>query len=169
VQNDPALASKIVGFDQLERDLASGDVPNYAHIVSNQCNEMHGRDGRHVPPDCRFDNEQGLIARGDKTIGALVDKIQASPIWSAPGNAAIVITWDGDDGPRRTTGRGCCGFDPKVAILAAGISDDRHQPCPRVTDTPYNHYRCYAPQRMHSASTNISATPPTRPRASSRW
>ena len=44
VQDDPHRAEKIVGFDVLDRDLASGNLPNYAHIVPNQCNEMHGRD-----------------------------------------------------------------------------------------------------------------------------
>ena len=146
VRNDPALATKIVGFDQLFRDLARGQVPNYAHVVPNQCNEMHGRDGRHVPPDCRFDNDQGLIARGDKAIGALVDRIMASPIWSAPGNAAIVITWDEDDGPHGAgETQGCCGYDPDSPANFGGghiptIVITNHGPRGVTDDTPYNHY-----------------------------
>ena len=146
VQNDPALASKIVGFDQLDRDLASGEVPSYAHIVPDQCNDMHGRNGRHVPPDCRFNNEQGLIARGDRTIGELVDKIQASPIWSAPGNTAVVITWDEDDGPHGDNRvEGCCGYDPKSPANFGGghiptIVITNHGPRGVSDDTPYNHY-----------------------------
>ena len=146
VQDDPALATKIVGFDQLFRDLARGEVPAYAHIVPNQCNEMHGRDGRHVPPDCRFDNEAGRIARGDKAIGALVERIQASPIWSAGGNSAIVITWDEDDDPAEKDGpQGCCGHDPNSPANFGGghiptIVITNHGPRGVTDDTPYNHY-----------------------------
>ncbi len=146
VQDDPARATKIVGFDQLDRDLASGEVPNYAHIVPNQCNDMHGRDGPHVPPDCRFDNDQGRIARADKAIGALLAKIQASPMWSAPGNSAIVITWDEDDGPSdETKPQGCCGYDPASPANFGGghiptIVIANHGPRGVSVDTPYNHY-----------------------------
>ena len=146
VQNDPALARKIVGFDQLFRDLARGQVPSYAHIVPNQCNEMHGRDGRHVPKDCRYDNDAGRIARADRFIGTLVDKIQASPIWSAPGNTAIVITWDEDDDPPEKTGtQGCCGYDPDSPANFGGghiptIVITNHGPRGVADDTPYNHY-----------------------------
>jgi phosphatidylinositol-3-phosphatase len=146
VQQDPALATKIVGFDQVYRDLANGQVPNYAHIVPNQCNEMHGRDGRYVPPDCRYDNDEGRIARGDKEISALVDRIMASPIWTAPGNAAIVITWDEDNDPPKKTGtQGCCGYDPNSPANFGGghiptIVITNHGPRGVADDTPYNHY-----------------------------
>lgn len=146
VQNDPALATKIVGFDQLYRDLASGEMPNYAHIVPNQCNEMHGRNGPDVPADCRFGNDAGRIARADQAIGALVGRIQASPAWSAPGNSAIVITWDEDDDPRVKKGpQGCCGFDPKSPANFGGghiptIVITNHGPRGVADDTPYNHY-----------------------------
>ncbi|MFZ0694859.1 MAG: alkaline phosphatase family protein [Alphaproteobacteria bacterium] len=151
VQNDPRLASKFVGFDQLAADLASGDVPNYAHVVPNQCNEMHGlgEQAPNVPADCGYDNDQGLIARGDKELGDLVRQIQASPAWSARENFAIVITWDEDDGPHSTkrTGvvEGCCGFDPASTANNGGghiatIVITNHGPRGVTDDTPYNHY-----------------------------
>jgi phosphatidylinositol-3-phosphatase len=146
VQNDPALASKIVGFDRLYRDLARGRIPNYAHIVPNQCNEMHGRDGPNVPPDCRFDNEEGRIARGDKAIGRLVARIQASPIWKDRRNTAIVVTWDEDDDPDEKKGtQGCCGFDPASPANFGGghiatLVITNHGPRGLTDDTPYNHY-----------------------------
>jgi phosphatidylinositol-3-phosphatase len=146
VQNDPALVSKIAGFDRLYHDLARGQAPNYAHIVPNQCNEMHGRDGDNVPNDCRYDNDSGRIARADKAIGALVNRIKASRIWSAPGNAAIVITWDEDEDPPQKTGtQGCCGFDPNSPANFGGghiptIVITNHGPRRVSDDTPYNHY-----------------------------
>src|SRR6185437_2626356 len=36
VQSDPARAQRVVGFDQLKRDLASGQLPSFALIVPNQ-------------------------------------------------------------------------------------------------------------------------------------
>ncbi|HLG87920.1 MAG TPA: alkaline phosphatase family protein [Alphaproteobacteria bacterium] len=151
VQDDSRLDMKLVGFDRLAKDLASGDLPNYAHIIPNQCNEMHGMDGNDptVPPDCVYSNDQGLIARGDKEIGELVREIQASPAWSAKANFAVVITWDEDDGPHpsRDAGKtqGCCGYDPKSPANFGGghiatIVITNHGPRGVKDDTPYNHY-----------------------------
>ena len=151
VQNDPRLASKFVGFDQLAADVASGDLPNYAHVVPNQCNEMHGlsKQAPNVPADCAYDNDPGLIARGDKVIGDIVRQIQASPAWLAKENFAIVITWDEDSGshPSRKTEivDGCCGFDPESVANNGGghiatLVITNHGPRGVTDDTPYNHY-----------------------------
>jgi phospholipase C len=95
VQDDPHRAAKIVGFDALETDLASGELPNYAHIVPNQCNEMHGRDqGPYIPADCNKSNPDALIKRGDRVVGELIDKLMRSKAWISSGNTAIVITFD---------------------------------------------------------------------------
>src|SRR5580698_3037974 len=53
VQDDPKRAQKMVGFDVLDRDIAAGTLPNFAHIVPNQCNDMHGIGGPNSPADCR--------------------------------------------------------------------------------------------------------------------
>src|SRR5579859_3119219 len=81
VQRDPQRARKIVGFDQLARDLASGRVPAYAQIVPDQCDDMHGIEAPGVPEDCAKPNEAGRRGRGDTAIARLVDQIQRSPIW----------------------------------------------------------------------------------------
>jgi hypothetical protein len=146
VQHDPAKASKLVGFDQLEQDLKSGTMPNYAHIVPNQCNEMHGLDGADVPADCNKDNEAGLRARGDAEIGRLVAQIQASPFWNEKGNNAIVVTFDEDGKPRDMKAQqGCCAFEPgSLANFGGGhivtIVITNHGPRHLVDPTPYNHY-----------------------------
>jgi phospholipase C len=147
VQKDPRRAEKIVGFDALDVDLTAGRMPNYAHIVPNQCNEMHGRDdGPNTPEDCRKSNTEGLIKRGDKVVGELVDKIMHSSVWRDPENAAIVITFDENGKAERNQGaQGCCGYDPAspanfgggriptIVITNHGIHN--------VSDpTPYNHY-----------------------------
>jgi phosphatidylinositol-3-phosphatase len=147
VQDDPHRAEKVVGFEALERDLAAGTMPNYAHIVPNQCNEMHGRDdGPDTPEDCRKSNPDGLIRRGDKVVGELVEKIMHSSVWREAGNDAIVITFDENGKAERKEGaQGCCGFDPASAANFGGgriptIVITNHG-VRGVTDaTPYNHY-----------------------------
>jgi phospholipase C len=147
VQDDPHRAQKIVGFDVLERDLSSGDLPNYAHIVPNQCNEMHGRDdSQDTPEDCRKSNIEGLIKRGDKVVGALVEKIMHTPLWSSAANSAIVITFDENGKGERNGGQqGCCGYDPKSAANFGGgriptIVITNHGGRGISDATPYNHY-----------------------------
>jgi phosphatidylinositol-3-phosphatase len=151
-QDDPGLVHKIVGLDQLERDLASGRPPNYSHIVPNQCHEMHGLvpgtlpgcDGGLIATnDVDSNNQQLLLKTGDAVIEKLVDKITKASFW-AKGNNAIVITFD-EDNFIPPFSQGCCGFEPKSAANFGGghiatvviTSHGRH----RVVDnTPYNHY-----------------------------
>ena len=147
VQQDPTRSSKIVDFDALYRDLASGEMPNYAQIVPNQCNDMHGRDaGLDVPADCRKTNPQALIARGDRVVGDLVTRIMASAVWHTPDNNAIVITFDENDKEeRKGPDQGCCGNDPGSAANSGGgriptVVITNHGPRGLVDDTPYNHY-----------------------------
>ena len=143
----PELAWHIVGFNQLDQDLAADTMPNYAQIIPNQCNEMHGLDeGPNIPPDCRGGDSPGLIKRGDTEIGMLVDKIMRSKVWSDPGNTAIVVTFDENNAGERSRGvQGCCGYDPNSKANFGGghivtIVITNHGPR-RVEDpTPYNHY-----------------------------
>jgi phosphatidylinositol-3-phosphatase len=147
VQNDPQRAQKIVGFDTLLNDLAAGKMPNYAHIVPNQCNEMHGRDdGPMTPEDCRKSNTSGLIKRGDKVVGDLVEKIMHSSVWQKRENVAIVITFDENGKAERNQGpQGCCGYDPASAANFGGgriptIVIANHGVRNVSDPTPYNHY-----------------------------
>jgi phospholipase C len=147
VQQDPQRAQKIVGFDQLGRDIDGGHMPNYAQIVPNQCNDMHGRDaGTAVAPDCSKSNLKGLITRGDRVIGGLVRRIMNSPVWSEAGNAAIVITFDENDkDERHGVDQGCCGYEPDSSANFGGgriptIVITNHGPQGIIDDRPYNHY-----------------------------
>jgi hypothetical protein len=142
VQNDPDRAERIVGFDQLDRDLRSGSIPAFAVVVPNQCNDMHGLHGAGVPADCDGDNKAGLIRRGDAFAEQLVDQIEKSPVWSAPDNVAIVITFDEGAGKSR---EGCCGVTPAAASNFGGghiptIVITNHGARGVSDDTPYSHY-----------------------------
>lgn len=146
VQDDPALAQKIVGFEGLERDLAAHDVPNYVQMVPDQCDDMHGLKGPDVPPDCTKKSPDGLVARGDALVGKLVDEIMRAPFWAESENSAIVITFDEND-DKRPSGRldGCCGSTPDDRNNPGGgwiptIVITNHGPRRLNDPTPYNHY-----------------------------
>lgn len=142
VQSAPDRARRLVGFDQLDRDLASGELPSFALIVPNQCNEMHGLHGEGVPADCDGADKLALIRRGDAFAGKLVGRLMASKAWKGPGDAAIVITFDesGDKGRE-----GCCGVTPGAVSNFGGghiptIVITNHGPRGVRDDTPYSHY-----------------------------
>jgi hypothetical protein len=142
VQDDPQRAQHIVGFDQLDADLAADRPPNFALIVPNQCNEMHGLHGPGVPADCESLNVAGLIRRGDKVVGDLVARIEATRAWRSDENVAIVITFD--EGAGRTR-EGCCAVTPEAPSNYGGghiptIVVTNHGPRGVSDATPYNHY-----------------------------
>jgi phosphatidylinositol-3-phosphatase len=98
--------SNVVAFDGtggLYADLATGNVPQYAFIAPNQCNDQHGRGNG--DSFCAFDNyddgtqaglNPGLIAQGDATLQRIVSSIKSSSAWQI-GRSAIVILWDEND------------------------------------------------------------------------
>ena len=108
---DNSLAN-VAGFDGqrgLFADLATGDVPSFAFIAPNQCDDQHGRPNGDA--FCAFDYgvnnsgytygttaglNPGLNQQGDSTIERLVTAIHASPVWRS-GRSAIVIVWDEND------------------------------------------------------------------------
>ena len=61
------------------------------------------------------------IARGDRVIGELVQRIMDSPLWVAADNCAIVITFDENEKDERQEGdQGCCGSHPAKAGNSGG-------------------------------------------------
>ncbi len=143
VVNAHDRAAHLVSFEQLQRDLAQNRAPNFAFIVPNLCDDMHGMPaGPGVPTSCQHDHPAGLIARGDTMIKHLYELITSSPLWRASGNSAIVITFDEDDGSGRS---GCCGVTPFwIANFGGGhiatLVITNHQHHAVHDDTPYNHY-----------------------------
>ncbi len=142
VQEDPNRARHIVGFDQLDQDLAHGALPSFALIVPNQCNEMHGLHAPGVPEGCDVIQTGPLIQRGDAVIGKLVERLQATQEWKSRGNMAIIITFDEGSGKTR---EGCCGVTPGAPSNFGGghiptIVITNHGPRGVADATPYNHY-----------------------------
>ena len=81
VQHDPDRAEHIVDFNALYRDLASGQMPNYAHIVPNQCDDMHGRDGSGRAAGLPERKPAGIDRPRRSSIAELVQRIMDSPVW----------------------------------------------------------------------------------------
>ena len=142
VQSDPARAERVVGFDQLKRDLDADRLPAFALVVPNQCNDMHGLHGAGVPADCDGANLAALIRRGDAANGALVRQIMASRAWRDRADMAIVVTFDEGSGRTR---EGCCGVTPGAPSNFGGghiptLVITNHGPRGVRDDTPYSHY-----------------------------
>jgi len=128
--------ANVVGFDGprgLYQDLGSGDVPDLAFIVPNQCNDQHGRGN--AGPFCNFDeNDDGtqvglneaLILQGDVTVQKIITSIKASPAWQR-GNNAIVVVWDEND----------YTATPNQVLL---IVDTNHGSQGIKSSKPYNHF-----------------------------
>jgi hypothetical protein len=104
---DPnSTLDNVAGFDGpggLYADLGSGNVPSFAFIAPNQCNDQHGRGNG--GQSCNFDpNDNGsqaglnpaLILRGDMTVRKIVTAIKSSAAWHSGANA-IVVLWDEND------------------------------------------------------------------------
>ena len=100
----PGACKKIVPLSQLAGDLAADAAPNYAHIVLNQCNDMHGlwRRRRLLPS-----GRGAVIRRGDAAIGQAVDRIMAAPLW------AKAATW-----PSSLPGTRMAGIQPACRAVA---------------------------------------------------
>jgi len=91
-------------------DLTSGNVPDFALIAPNQCNDQHGR--ANAGPACDFDPgpigdgtyndgssnflNPALIYQGDLTLRTIVNAIHSSKAWRQ-GHNAIVLMWDEND------------------------------------------------------------------------
>ena len=173
VQKDPRRAERLLGFEAFEADLAADRLPSFALLIPNQCNEMHGLRGAGVPEDCDGANVGPLIHRGDRVLGELVARIQASAAWRAKENFAIVITFDeGSSGGRE----GCCGVTPDAPSNYGGghiptVVITNHGPHGLADDTPYNHYSLLRtledafgvqPYLGHAAETDKGVVPMTR-------
>jgi hypothetical protein len=113
--------------DQFGADLVSGDVGQLNVLEPDQCDDMHGINVRGVDEST---GEAGVasdcaglpvIYRGDSYVGALVQKIKASPIWrNRARRVAIVLMFD--EGSATGGFNSCCGWNPSAGPRVAGRS-----------------------------------------------
>jgi phospholipase C len=146
VYTNPARMENIVDFSQLSTDLADNNVPDYAWISPDQCNDMHGRAGP-TSDVCSFSHEQDLIAAGDAFLSSTVNAIMNSHAWT--GNSVIFVVWDESDFTGSPTDfgfgdtNGCCDANPGGGhVVMITISHSDHSP--RTSNVAYNHYSMLA-------------------------
>lgn len=87
VRNDPSQAAHMVGFDQLNADLASGNLPAFMFIEPNQINTMHDCPGGGT--SCDNDTRLG---GGDSWASQHIPAILNNPAFQKDG--LLIITWD---------------------------------------------------------------------------
>ena len=127
VQRDPQRAAHIVGFDRFATDLEKNALPNFAFVVPDLCDDMHGVG---ASDDCTVMRWSALIRRGDAAMKRITDAIMSTPQWKGSQNCAIAIVFDEDDSGS-TEGGG--GRVPAIVIT-------NHGPRGVVDPTPYTHY-----------------------------
>ncbi len=118
----PRCEAHDVPLTQLGTDLANRDLPNYAMIVPNTCNDAHDRGANCALPTA------------DAWLAANVPAILASKDFGKHG--ALIVTFDESEGADT---RGCCGNSAGGKIFTAVVSRSVANPGTH-TSTPYNHY-----------------------------
>jgi hypothetical protein len=119
-------------IDQFSADLQSGDIANLNFVVPDQCDDMHGISvtgtstggGSTTASDCSSVANNvptatggNIIARGDKYVDYLVQKIEASPLWKNQ-NKRVAIVLMFDEGNATSGFNSCCGWNPGNSQLA---------------------------------------------------
>ncbi|MDD4915894.1 MAG: alkaline phosphatase family protein [Methylococcales bacterium] len=116
-------------IDQFGTDLASGDIGNLNFLIPDQCDDMHSItvNGTNISTsqaatatDC---SGTAIITRGDNYVSSVVNKIQASSIWTNPNKrSAIVIMFD--EGTATSGYNGCCGWNPGNSTVAKPLIEN---------------------------------------------
>jgi phosphatidylinositol-3-phosphatase len=117
---DPKQVANVQTLASLGPDLDAGRSPNFAFIVPDVCNDMHGA------PECR--DRARLDQDGDAFVGTWTKRIMASPDWK-PGSAIVVTFDEGGGGDKRGGG----GRIATIVITASG-------PRGVVSRAAYTHY-----------------------------
>jgi phosphatidylinositol-3-phosphatase len=154
IRNNPARMEKIVPFTQFDRNLESGNVPNFVWISPDQCHDMHGVSTSNAQflgnPNCAFPAsglDHSVIKLGDNYLRNTVNEITASRVWRTE-KSALVVMWDEND---YSSANGCCHSPTGVNGVVLGGSN---APALVLTSknnehfvdstTPYNHYSLLA-------------------------
>jgi hypothetical protein len=136
IQGSNSEFNKMGPLERLNDDLASNNVPNFAYVIPDQCNDMHGAPSYCIDGGTPGDpQDQLLVTLGDNFVNTVVSQITGAAFWTT-GNNAIVITFD--EGADGDTG-GCCDANPGTGLVAT-IVIANHGPRGLKDPTPYNHY-----------------------------
>jgi phosphatidylinositol-3-phosphatase len=117
-QDKTRCEQSVVPLTQLDPDLKAGQLPNFSFIMPDLCHSGHNCD----------------LSSSDKWIGAMVDKLQASPALGQ--NSLIVVVFDeaGEDNSS------CCGLPDQAGGRVAAIVISPLAKHGIQDDTPLSHY-----------------------------
>jgi hypothetical protein len=135
VRNDPARMANVKPYTDLAGDLAKArTTPDFAFIVPDQCNDMHGgvytAVAGHPETPCPYGstnddpNDAALKQKADAFVQSTVEAIMASPSWKEGQDAIFVVSDEGDYTGNAVNGgwdspAGCCDSP----VLPAGAPD----------------------------------------------
>ncbi len=126
IRDNPERMQKIVPSTQFDRDLASGQVPNFAWISPDACHDMHGISSAGAQlignSACAYPAsglDHSIIKLGDDYLRTTVNEITHSRVWRTT-KSAIVIVWDEND---YSSADGCCHSPKGVNGVVLGGSD----------------------------------------------
>lgn len=170
VRNDPARLENVKPYTSLATDLNTGHAPNFALIVPDQCNDMHGGVYTAVPghPEtpCPYNSTNDdpadvqLKQNADAFVKSTVTTIMNSRGWT-PHSAIFIVSDEGDYTGNSVNGgwdspAGCCDSpvlpagDPDISAdwpggvygggLVPAVVVTGSGPHHLVSDTAYNHY-----------------------------
>ena len=106
----------VVPLDQLDIDLASGQLPDFLFIVPDICNSAH---------DCD-------LKTADDWLGIWVEKLLSNPEMAS--NGLIILTWDEGQGEHS-----CCNLPTGGGRIATVLISSRLK-TGYQDSTPYTHY-----------------------------
>jgi phosphatidylinositol-3-phosphatase len=99
IRKDQGRCQNVVPLSQLDADLKSNSLPDFAWITPNACSDMHNCD----------------VATGDNWLKTWVPKILASDAWKKDG--VLFIVWD-----EGTSNEGCCQVAEGGKVAALVVS-----------------------------------------------
>lgn len=116
-QDEQRCQQHVVPFSDLDKDLLTGQLPDYAFISPNLCNDAH---------DC-------ALSSADQFLKTTLDKLQKALFLDK--NNLIVITFD--EGKSTAS---CCGLGSQAGGKVATILVSPLVKTGFQDDTPYSHY-----------------------------
>jgi hypothetical protein len=142
IRNDPSRLANVKPYTSLADDLKKqSTTPDFAYIVPDQCNDMHGgvytAVAGHPETPCPYGstsddaNDAALKQKADAFVKQTVDEITSSQAWKGGQSAIFVVADEGDYTSNAQNGgwdspAGCCDSpilpkgDPEVSASWPG-------------------------------------------------
>ncbi len=80
---------------------------------ASDCSGVSG--GNHPAPNDQADN---ILTRGDNYVQYLVNKIEASPVWTNPNKRSAIVVMFDEGNATGGSGNSCCGWNPGNSTVA---------------------------------------------------